>query len=354
MKIKANITFPILFELQAFDIPTYFLENPKKIACKNLLTYIQGHPNLDFMNLNYPLLLDGGLSNVLEQMGCDLSHHLWSANLVEANPEAIIEAHLSYLNAGAQCIITSSYQASIPGLRASGHDKKKAEKLILKTIDLAEKAIERLFGSGYSGARPLVAASIGPYGAYLADGSEYGGNYGISDEALEAFHRPRIELLNKSTADLLACETIPNFQEARVVANILESMQKPAWVCVSCKDGGHLNDGTPIEQCAKLFSQHPTVFAFGVNCTDPKYISSLVSRINSVGSKKRTIVYPNSGEVYDAQSKTWQKHSNKQVYSQMALEWLALGVDIIGGCCQIGPSQIEDLNKKLLLGSRAI
>ena len=146
------------------------------------------------MKIHYPLLLDGGLSNELEAGGCDLNHKLWSAKLLESNPEAIIVAHLAYLVAGAQCIITSSYQASVPGLVAAGYDLATAEELILKTVELAEIAVERFMKSKNVAAKPLIAASIGPYGAYLADGSEYNGDYNISDDELREFHLARIRI----------------------------------------------------------------------------------------------------------------------------------------------------------------
>jgi homocysteine S-methyltransferase len=299
------------------------------------------------MNLNYPILLDGGLSNELEKAGFDLSHQLWSAKLIATASEAIIEAHLSYLKAGAQCIITSSYQATMPGLVAAGYNKSESEQLILKTVSLAETAIDRHLSSGYIGARPLVGASIGPYGAYLADGSEYRGDYGVSDQLLQDFHLPRIELLDKTSADLLACETIPSIQEVKVIAKILEGTEKPSWISLSCKDGSHLNDGTPIEDCVSLLTEHPNVFAIGVNCTAPKYISSLISKIKSGAGSKKIVVYPNSGEIYNAQTKTWAQISDHEMFLKMSEEWLDLGADIIGGCCQIGPSQIASLSEQL-------
>jgi homocysteine S-methyltransferase len=157
------------------------------------------------MNIKYPLLIDGGLSNVLEEQGHDLNHKLWTAKLLETNPESIIQAHYAYLKSGAKCITTSSYQASLPGFMAMGHDRHTAELLILKTTRLAEIAIERAMESGLVDQKPLIAASIGPYGAYLADGSEYHGNYGVSDETLREFHLDRIRILDRSNADFFAC-----------------------------------------------------------------------------------------------------------------------------------------------------
>ncbi|MDA1029404.1 MAG: homocysteine S-methyltransferase [Bacteroidetes bacterium] len=297
------------------------------------------------MTIHYPLLLDGGLSNELERLGCNLNQGLWSAKLLESNPEAIILAHLSYLEAGARCIITSSYQATLPGFMALGYDKPSASELILKSVQLAAEARRRFLSSYPHASRPLIAASIGPYGAFLADGSEYKGNYGISDQELRDFHEPRIDLLAQSTADVFACETIPSFQEAAVLSKILEKVNKPAWVSFSCKDGKHIRDGTPIEKCASLFANHSSVFAVGVNCTSPQFISELIQSIKLKSGDKKIVVYPNSGAVYHAESKTWTGLSDLSSCEAMVEEWMDLGADIIGGCCGIGPQQIKAMGK---------
>jgi len=297
------------------------------------------------MNIKYPLLIDGGLSNVLETQGCDLNHKLWSAKILAENPEAIILAHLAYLESGARCITTASYQASLAGFMAHGHDRASAKVLILKSVKLAEEAVRRFTVSGFKGDKPLLAASIGPYGAYLADGSEYRGNYGLSDEELREFHQSRIKILDQSNADFFACETIPSYQEARVLAEILQKTRKSAWVSFSCKDEGHISDGSKIEECAALFSDHPKVFAIGVNCTAPEYIPGLIRAMKTKSGTRKIVVYPNSGEVYCADSKTWLGLSDPGSFSEMANQWLEAGANIIGGCCRIGPGHIENLSK---------
>ena len=300
------------------------------------------------MNISYPLLLDGGLSNELERQGCNLNNKLWSAKMLADTPEAIIEAHLSYLKAGANCITTASYQATIPGFMAIGYDRDTAESLIMKSVELAETAIKRFRESANVDAPLLIAASIGPYGAYLADGSEYHGDYGVDDEELREFHLSRIRLLDKSSADFFACETIPSFQEVRVLAEILQETSKSAWVSFSCKDERHLNDGTDIRNCAELLADHPKVFAIGVNCTAPKHISGLVKSMKEKTGSKKIVVYPNSGEVYNAESKTWLGISDPNSFELMAKEWLDLGTDILGGCCRIGPEHIRKINNVLI------
>lgn len=296
------------------------------------------------MNIHYPLLLDGGLSNELERQGHDLNHNLWSAKLLDTQPESIVQAHLAYLEAGAQCIITASYQASVAGFTELGYDQSVAKSFIKKSVALAEEA-RALFLAAHPNIAytPLIAASVGPYGAYLADGSEYVGNYGVSDEVLRDFHLDRIHLLDDTNADCFACETIPSFQEATILADILQDTQKPAWISFSCKDDQHINDGTPIEACMELLTDHPKVFAVGVNCTAPKYVSGLIKTIKANIGDKKVIVYPNSGEVYNAQSKTWQGISDPDLFAEVSKEWRMLGADIVGGCCRIGTSHIEKM-----------
>lgn len=299
------------------------------------------------MNIRYPLLIDGGLSNALEAEGCSLDHRLWSARCLGQDTEAVIAAHTAYLEAGAGCITTASYQATIPGFMEEGYTRDQAEALILRSVQLAQEAVTRFMTGRTGKPRPLVAASIGPYGAYLADGSEYRGNYGLSETQLMDFHSPRLKILDGSSADLLACETIPDFTEARALDRLLEGVRKQAWITFSCRDEGHINDGTVIGKCLDLFRGHPQVFAIGVNCTAPQYISALVKKIRKGCGSKKVIVYPNSGQLYDAASRTWLGTGDPKSFAGMAMEWLDLGADIIGGCCRIGAGEIRLIRELL-------
>lgn len=295
----------------------------------------------------FPLLIDGGLSNVLEGQGHNLNHTLWTARLLDQNPEAIIQAHLAYLEAGAQCITTASYQASLPGFMEAGYYPTKAIHLIRKSVDLAEAAIQQFLEKYPDAPRPLIAASIGPYGAYLADGSEYHGNYGLSKADLWKFHKERIQLLADTPADLLAVETIPSYTEAGAMAQLLTSVKKPSWVSFSCKDETHINDGTELEKVVSLFKDHSGVFALGANCTKPKYISGIIRELKTSGMPQKIIVYPNSGEAYHVQTKTWLGLSEPLSFGEMAQAWLTEGADIIGGCCRIGPDHINQVKEVL-------
>ncbi len=306
-----------------------------------------------FIEKHGMLLLDGGLATELEERGTVLDTHLWSAQLLQENPDAIRNVHLAYLEAGADCIISASYQASIPGFVSYGLSEQEAGTLMSRSIALADEARAQYLESTAAGetgrTRPLVAASIGPYGACLADGAEYRGNYGISKSELRVFHEPRWEILAASSADLFACETMPSFEEAEVLSELLR--QTPgvyAWVSFSCRDGEHISDGTPITECAALLNGCEQVAAIGVNCTAPQYISSLIGQIRAGAPDKPIAVYPNSGEIYDGETRTWLGTSDPLNSGTAALEWFRNGARLIGGCCRMGPGHIKAMREALL------
>jgi homocysteine S-methyltransferase len=306
-----------------------------------------------FIEKHGMLLLDGGLATELEERGLDLNTHLWSAQLLLTNPEAIRKVHLAYLEAGADCIISASYQASIEGFLSYGLSEKEAKSLMRKSVALANEACDEYNESSKNRRpermRPLVAASIGPYGAYLANGAEYRGDYGVSKSKLRAFHEPRWEILAASPVDLLACETIPSLQEAEVLIELLR--QTPAifaWMSFSCRDGERISEGTPITECAALFEDCEQVAAVGVNCTAPQYISSLIKQIRAGAPGKPIVVYPNSGEVYDGEKRTWIGTSDPLNCGIAASEWFRSGARLIGGCCRMGPRHIKAMREALL------
>ena len=229
--------------------------------------------------IKYPLILDGGLSNVLESFGCDLNQQLWSAKILIDQPEMIIQAHLAYLEAGAQCITSSSYQATIKGFERIGLNRSGAAKMMIKSIELAEEA-RNIFIKKHPKSEPVfLAASIGPYGAFLADGSEYRGDYTISDNELKQFHSEKMRVLESTDVDFLAFETIPSLQEIKILSELIDRSKKPCWISFSCKDSELLNDGSKIIDAVKICSSTTNLFALGVNCTAPKYISSIIKNI---------------------------------------------------------------------------
>jgi homocysteine S-methyltransferase len=300
------------------------------------------------------VLLDGGLATALEEAGHVLDTKLWSARLLEDDPAAIRDVHLAYLGAGADCITTATYQASFPGFMAAGISEQQGERLFRRASELALEALEhgadRLpEGEGRdrdaSGRRPLVAGSVGPYGAWLADGSEYDGRYGIDADALERFHARRFHVLADSGVDLLACETLPSALEVEVLLGLLDRHAPTwAWISVSCCDDRHLWDGTPIERVAEACRGRARVAAVGVNCTDPAHLPELVARVVAV-TDLPVIAYPNSGETYDAGTRSWTgDHSG---WLEGVHGALLAGARIVGGCCRIGPEQIAQLREAL-------
>jgi homocysteine S-methyltransferase len=290
-----------------------------------------------------PFLLDGGLGSELAGRGYDIATPLWSAELIQERPEALAGVHRDYLEAGAMCITTASYQASLPGLAARGLAEDEIEQVFRATVEIAADARDEFMRRHPQRPRPLIAASVGPYGAYLADGSEYRGNYGLDDAALIAFHAPRLEILDAAGADLLACETIPDLQEARVLHALLESVSTPAWFSLCCRDAQTLHDGSPLDAAVEMFAAHPKVFAIGVNCCAPGIVAAAIAGIRSAAPDKLVVVYPNSGQQYDADARDWQGDAELPHWSEEAQRWFEAGASLIGGCCRIGPGHIREL-----------
>ncbi|PTM57855.1 homocysteine S-methyltransferase [Desmospora activa] len=289
------------------------------------------------------IILDGAMATELERHGCDLNDQLWSAKILLENPDLIKLVHLDYFEAGADCAITASYQATIEGMTKRGLSEAEAITLIRLSVELAVQARDQFWAKADHSKRPrpLVAASIGPYGAYLADGSEYRGDYGVSEEALIDFHRPRMKALIEAGADILACETIPCLQEARALVRLLQEFPGAyAWITFSAKDEQHISDGESISTCAAWLDRFEQVSAVGINCTPPRYLSSLITEIKRHTSKP-IIVYPNSGEQYDPVTKSWTGPSSSEGFGRSARHWYECGARIIGGCCRTKPEDIQ-------------
>jgi homocysteine S-methyltransferase len=310
-----------------------------------------GSPLTPFLERNGALILDGGLATELEARGYQLGDGLWSARLLHDAPQAIQQVHTDYLTAGADCVITASYQASIPGFLQHDYSETQAVDLLRRSVELAVTARDVFWAepdNQVGRLRPLVAASIGPYGAYLADGSEYTGHYGLSEDELVAFHRRRWQLLADTDADLLACETIPSAVEARAFARLLkETPERFAWLSFSCGDAQHISDGTLLADAIALFVDTPQVVALGINCTPPQYVLPLIAAVRRV-TQKPVIVYPNSGEVYNAETKQWEASPQSTDFATVSQTWRQAGAVLIGGCCRIGPSHIETVRNRLL------
>ncbi len=294
------------------------------------------------------IVLDGGLATQLESQGFDIGTTLWSAGLLQSNPSAIVDAHIAFLEAGAEIIISASYQASRPGFMSMGLSEQSADSLILSSVDLACTARQQfLEAHPEMSFTPIVAASIGPYGAAMHDGSEYTGDYKVDEDMLRKFHEDRLRLLDKCGADVLACETIPNRSEAEVLHDLLTHIELPAWVSFSCRDDRCISDGTPLQDVSMIFRDHPRVLALGINCTAPHLITSLIGEIKQGAPDKAIVVYPNSGETYEVEDNSWHGTVSPGECAEESKTWLNAGAKLIGGCCRIGPHHIAALREAL-------
>lgn len=290
-------------------------------------------------------VLDGGLATELERRGADLRDPLWSAKLLLDDPDLIRAVHLDYLRAGADVITTASYQATLPALMRRGLDAEQARAVLLRSVRLACAAREQFLREQCDAERPrpLVAASIGCYGAALHDGSEYRGDYGLSVPDLIDWHRPRLRLLADSGADLLACETIPCLAEAAALARLLgEVSHRPAWVSFSCRDESSLRHGEPLVEAVALVSAAPNVSAVGVNCTAPRHVEPLLHAARSA-TDRALVAYPNSGEGWDAERHAWTETPESFDWGGAARRWRAAGARLIGGCCRTTPEIIREI-----------
>jgi len=274
-------------------------------------------------------IIDGGLSTELAAAGHDLSDHLWSARLLRDEPQAIVDAHAAFLRAGATVSTTASYQATFDGFARSGIDRAETEKLLTRSVELARQANDE------TGVPGLVAASVGPYGAMLADGSEYRGNYGLSVADLVRFHRPRMEVLAAAGPDLFALETVPDVVEAEALLLALDGLGVPAWLSFTAA-GTTTRAGQPLAAAFGLARGVDAIVAVGVNCCDPADVGPALALARTSG--KPLIAYPNSGEEWDATAREW---------TGAAGTWLAeapsWGADWLGGCCRVTPADIAEL-----------
>lgn len=292
------------------------------------------------------LILDGALATELERRGANLFDPLWSAKYLIEQPELIRAVHADYFKAGADVATTATYQATFTAFQRRGMDHAAAAQLMCNAVDLAIAARDEFWSDPANRgdrSRPLVAASIGPYGAMLADGSEYRGKYAVDDAGLRDFHRPRLQVLAESGADLLACETIPCLREALSIVHLLaEFPQMTTWVSFSCQDGSRNGEGEAIAECAAALDAFPQVTAIGVNCTHPSYLSELLTRMASC-TDKPLLAYPNSGEHYDATAKIWHGEQQHRSFADHSRDWYDAGARLIGGCCRTTPDDIRAL-----------
>jgi homocysteine S-methyltransferase len=288
-------------------------------------------------------VLDGGMASELEYHGANIDGPLWSAHVLEDAPEMVVAVHRAYIESGADCVLTASYQVSRMGYAESGLLPERADAALLRSVALARKA-----ASFYPHRRVLVAASLGPYGAVLHNGAEYHGNYGCSFNDLVDFHAERIDVLAHESggangADLLAFETLPSLAEAQAIGAALAAWPDvEVWFSFTCSDEYHVAHGETLQECAEYAASLPQTVAVGVNCTQPALITPLIGELREA-TNKPIVVYPNSGEGWDAQARRWAGVSDPAAYGEMAARWFAAGAQIVGGCCRTRPAHIREV-----------
>lgn len=313
---------------------------------EEVATTVPGDPLGPFLSAQGFAVLDGGLATEMEARGADLDHFLWSARMLAERPELVRAVHLAYLEAGADILATSTYQASLDGFERAGYDRRAGIRLMRLSVDLAVEAREAFWSDSASREGrlpPLIAASIGPYGACLHDGSEYHGNYGVGAGALRDFHRERLDLLADTPADLFAFETIPSQQEAEVLVELLADYPEwRAWLSFSCRDGQRLSHGELFGECARLADQAPQVVAVGLNCTPPQFVDELLAAAGDLRTPR--VVYPNSGEHWIADENRWAGQGSCAL---TAARWYQRGARLVGGCCRTGPEDIRRVRAEL-------
>ncbi|MFB9768424.1 homocysteine S-methyltransferase [Lactiplantibacillus modestisalitolerans] len=290
-----------------------------------------------------PIVSDGAMATELEKRGVATDSALWSATAMLDHPEAITAVHRSYFEAGAQIATTNTYQANVPAFVNAGIAAPRARKLIQQAVTLADQSRDAYVAAHPE--RPVwVAGSIGPYGAYLADGSEYTGHYNLDEVAYQEFHRERLELILTSGVDLLALETMPKLSEVQALTHLIDQTwpQTPYWVSFSIADPTHLSDGTPLAEAANWVATQSHAVAVGVNCTALENIEPALKTL-AQATDLPLIVYPNSGDEYDPQTKTWQPTELSHQFDSFVPRWLAAGARIIGGCCRTTPADIETI-----------
>ncbi len=311
------------------------------------------HPLAALLAEDRCLVLDGALATELERRGCDLRDPLWSAKILLEQPQLIFQVHLDYFAAGAQCAITASYQATPQGFAARGIDLTHSARLIARSVELAQQARQRHRALHPQAGPLLVAGSVGPYGAFLADGAEYRGDYVLTPAQMREFHRPRIAALVAAGVELLACETQPSLAEMAALLEVLEAFPRTfAWFACTLRDAAHLSDGTPLREVVALLDGHPQLVALGVNCVAPSLATAALRDLATL-TRLPLVVYPNAGERYDAERKCWQADSADAggLVDHLAA-WRAAGARLIGGCCRTTPQDIAQLARRLAVTSR--
>ena len=289
---------------------------------------------------NHTVVLDGAMSTPLERLGADTNNDLWTAKALIDNEELVYEVHKMYFEAGADLIITDTYQANVQAFEKVGYSEKEARNLIKKAVKIAQKARDDY--ENKTGKHNYIAGTIGPYGAYLANGSEYRGDYELSVEEYQQFHLPRIEELVNAEVDILAIETQPKLDEVLAILELLKEKypQQKVYVSYTLSDDDTISDGTPLPRAIHALEDYSQVIAVGINCVKLELVEPALKNMKEI-TDKHLIVYPDSSAVYNPKSKTWSQTKTSATFEELIPNWYEAGARIIGGCCTTGPKEIK-------------
>ena len=282
------------------------------------------------------LVIDGGLSTALEQRGHRVTGALWTGELLLSDPAAVVEAHRDFVDAGADVIITGSYQLSFEGGRTVGWADDDTERALVNSTTAARLAAAE---------GTLVAASIGPYGAFLADGSEFRGDYGVPAAALRDFHARRLDVLLATDPDLLAIETQPDIDEIAIILGLVHERDAniPFWVTSTVTEPGRIAGGAPWADVVSLVAAADSAIGVGINCS---HVAVVADTLTSVDSPIPYVVYPNHGLDWDASTDSWAG-APQEITDRHLDEWKNAGARLIGGCCGFGASAIAGLRQRV-------
>lgn len=296
--------------------------------------------------LNQPFLIDGAMSTALENLGVDTDNPLWTASVLDQHPDLVRQVHQQYYEAGARLAITDTYQANVPAFVANGYSSRQAHILIRRAVKLAKEARDDY--EKHTGVHNYVAGSLGPYGAYLNNGAEYTGDYHLSSQRYQEFHRPRLKEIVHEGVDILAIETQPRLDEVQAELTLAHQLAPttPVYVSFSLKDHATLADGTPLAVAAEAVAHDHNVVAVGLNCIPLERVAPAVRIVHHVTSKP-VIAYPNSSAIYNPHTKKWTYPNGHQSLASYLPQWLSAGLTIVGGCCTTTPKDIAQLNDRL-------
>ena len=285
-------------------------------------------------------LLDGSMSYPLELDGYNLNNRLWTGDALINNPELIKKIHKGYIDSGADYLLTSTYQISYDILKEKGIDSEEIKEVFQKSLDLAKEAIIE----ANTKKDIKVVASLGPFASYKKNASEYIGIYDSTDEDIYNFHTNNLNIIKEIDYEIILYETIPSLREIKILSMIFDKLNKEIWVSMTCNDDINFRDGSSIPEACNILSVFDNISTIGLNCFSPLYFEEACKMLKN-NTKKKIIIYPNSGEIYNPVEKIWT--GNKLYEDKMIKKWLSLSPDIIGGCCRVGYDDIKKMREEI-------